>query len=186
MKIVFLDTSEGEWKIAPDGSEFMLSANGGAMVHAALIGGRIRIAVKGSEKEVDFITENLDWRGVGLDVLPGRVNSLLNRIARDDWEDDWEDYDYVILHVSDWNYQDKYYQMPREMLITFYKTLKEKGLDEAWRWLGDNTDYGLNAEDTKLPIKYGDVNMRYDEYFFDYTEPDASIDEWEIEEEANI
>ena len=87
----------------------------------------------------------------------------------------------VILHVSDWNYKDKYYEAPVELLKEFRVRVKKDGIeamDGAWQWWTSQVDYD---EDGKKPIKYMLVNMNLDLYFFDYNNDQESIEEWNFE-----
>lgn len=89
--------------------------------------------------------------------------------------------DKVLLHVSDWNYQDKYYEMPLDLLREFARKVKELPLQEAWDWFVSKVNYGGKPE---LPILRCDESTDHtlEEYFFDYGHPQNSIDEWGLED----
>jgi len=84
----------------------------------------------------------------------------------------------AILHVSDWNYQDKYYESPLRLIKDFGVKVKSDGLEKAWEWWTSQVRY--TKRDRKKPIKTGTVNMQLDTFFFDYMNPIESIGEWEF------
>ena len=88
--------------------------------------------------------------------------------------------DKVVLHVSDWNYQEKYYEMPLDLLQEFAKKVKRLSLDEAWDWFTSQVNYGGQPS---LPIRRCDDSTDHtlEEYFFDYERPQDSINDWGIE-----
>jgi hypothetical protein len=98
----------------------------------------------------------------------------------------------VILHLSDWNMQDKYYQMPVSLLKEFKAKFEnehlelgrpaESAISTAWDWFHPNVDYG-EADQIRNPIKYGQVDMTLNEYFLDWMDPATSFAEWEFEED---
>jgi hypothetical protein len=93
--------------------------------------------------------------------------------------------DQVLLHVSDWNSQDKYYQLSHVLLSEFKQRIlaKPNGLrssvNTAWDWFTDLVDYG---DEPANPIKQvsGRANHTLDEYFLDWFEPQDSAGEWEL------
>ena len=87
----------------------------------------------------------------------------------------------VLLHVSDWNYKDKYYQLPLSMLHSFGRLILAQGISKAWGWFVTQVDYG---GDPDLLIKRCDneADHTLDEYFLDYTHPEESVSEWELED----
>jgi hypothetical protein len=48
-----------------------------------------------------------------------------------------------LLHVSDWNYEDKYYRVTRELLVGFLQRLHDEKVPQdqrlriAWKWFTD-------------------------------------------------
>jgi hypothetical protein len=92
--------------------------------------------------------------------------------------------EYAIVHVSDWNYEDKYYEAPIEFIKELKKRMKKvksvKSMDDAWGWWVGNVDYGESKSTRDNPIKFGKVDMRLEEFFFDYNNPVESVDEWEF------
>lgn len=83
----------------------------------------------------------------------------------------------VLLHVSDWNYEDKYYELPLSILQNFGQKAKENR-DEAWDWLMGFVDY--SGENPDKPVKRCDdcVDHLLEEYFFDFENPVESVDDW--------
>lgn len=88
----------------------------------------------------------------------------------------------VLLHVSDWNFQDKYYEVPFSLLAEFKTRIlagDDKDPHETWTWFTDQVDF----DDPKAKIAYVQeaVDMRLEEYFFDFAfEPKQSVREWEL------
>jgi len=90
----------------------------------------------------------------------------------------------VILHLSDWNLQDKYYEAPISLLKKFRKKYLEarkkhdedKAIGIAWDWWTPQVDFGEKA-DKKKPIKFGNVNMTLEEFFLDWMAPDEGFNE---------
>ena len=80
----------------------------------------------------------------------------------------------AILHVCDWNCQDRYYETT-EAVLAELKARVLTGPDEdpqaAWEWFTDNKD-SKYVQDC--------VNLTLETYFFDYAfAPHASVSEWE-------
>ena len=84
----------------------------------------------------------------------------------------------VLLHVCDWNYEDKYYELPEDWLREFATKAGKESLESAWDWLMLQVDYGKNPE---LPVKRCDdkANHTLAEYFLDWIDAEESISEWE-------
>ena len=82
----------------------------------------------------------------------------------------------AVLHISDWNYEDKYYEAPIELIREFKARIEKDGLTTAWEWWVTKVDYVNND----LPVKFGLVDMRLDVYFMDYNNAQESISEWEL------
>ena len=80
----------------------------------------------------------------------------------------------VILHLVDWNYQDKYYEVPFSILEEFERRIPE-GLEAAWDWFTGQVDYDGSGEH---PIKVGRVDMRSANFFLDWENPIESIESW--------
>jgi len=91
-----------------------------------------------------------------------------------------EEEERYVLHLSDWNYQDKYYEMPESILLEFAKRIKEHKLDsnEAWQWLLTQVDFGQD-DDKGKPIKTGEVNMHLEAFFLDWENAGECIAEWD-------
>jgi hypothetical protein len=84
----------------------------------------------------------------------------------------------VLLHVSDWNSQNKYYTLPLDLLRKF-STKAQTNPCDAWQWLIAQTGYGSNPE---KPVQRCDVvDLSLDEYFYDYMYPADSISDWNEE-----
>jgi hypothetical protein len=87
--------------------------------------------------------------------------------------------DKVLLHVSDWNYQDKYYNMPKVLLAEFADRLQKADLTKAnlggvWDWHIANKDSGLVERCDES------VDHTMDTFFLDWTNPLESVREWEV------
>jgi len=87
----------------------------------------------------------------------------------DDQTDDW-----VVLEFNDWNYQDKYYEVPRSIFNEF-KEKCHKSFSEAWDWFIEKVDYDNQGI---KPIKFGTVNMTLDRYFLAYDDVQNCLNEW--------
>ena len=81
----------------------------------------------------------------------------------------------VILHLSDWDYEDRYYQLPAALLDEFREQILTKGLGtshpNAWDWFIAQSIAGC--------IKYGLVDMRLGTFFLDWHNVLESLSEWE-------
>ena len=91
----------------------------------------------------------------------------------------------VILHVSDWNYQDKYYQAPISLVkemgrrILECKDIRTDDEISPWDfWIGQ-VNYDDKPEEKDKPIKFGLVDMTLDLFFLDYNNPIESAEEWD-------
>ena len=83
----------------------------------------------------------------------------------------------VIVHVSDWNYQDKYYEASVSLVREFRTSIEANGMDNAWQLWIEKVDYNGNGSGV---IKYGRVDMHLETYFLDYLNPIESVNEWEL------
>lgn len=89
------------------------------------------------------------------------------------------DQETVLLHVSDWNNEDKWYELPLSILKEFGK-MAIRDHRVAWSWLVGQVDY--NGDQHEKPVKRCDhcVNHNLNEFFFDWYEPAASVKDWEL------
>ena len=85
----------------------------------------------------------------------------------------------AILHLSDWNFEDKYYEAPTKLIKELRNRVKRDGMPTAWDWWTSQVDYGQPGESDR-PIKTGKVDMTLEEFFLDYTDPIESVKEWEF------
>jgi len=85
----------------------------------------------------------------------------------------------TIIHVSDWNMQDKAFKFPENKIEELAKRLKsmtkvwyESYNKELWDW----------SETWEWFLKYAvrTKGIEDAEYFIDWTEPVESVEEWEI------
>lgn len=84
----------------------------------------------------------------------------------------------VLLHVSDWNYQDKYYRTTKDKLVEFAALVKSDGVKKAWSWWTEQVTYGGRCTKEK-PVKFVTlVDTTLEEYFFDYENPLECVKEW--------
>ena len=74
-----------------------------------------------------------------------------------------------LLHVGDWNYQDKYYRVSLDVLKGLREKVKVVSVQKAWDW--------FQAQSIKRLQR---IDPNEDSYFFDYTNPLESVSEWEI------
>lgn len=81
--------------------------------------------------------------------------------------------DLVLLHVSDWNLQDRWYEVPRSSLRELRERVRTGDVRNAWDWL-------LEESGARRCDESADHTL--DELFFDYTNPVESVDEWEDED----
>lgn len=87
-----------------------------------------------------------------------------------------------LLHLSDWNDTDKYYEVPTDTLVAFKETIRRFGISAAWRWFTDQVDYSADASGQNKPIKRVDdrANHTLDTYFLDWQNAMESSAEWDI------
>lgn len=82
----------------------------------------------------------------------------------------------VILHLSDWNYRDKYYELPLTLLKEFHgRALADRGA--AWDWFTGQIDYG-SPDDKGKPIKTGRIDTGLDVFYMDWEDCTESLNEW--------
>jgi len=82
----------------------------------------------------------------------------------------------VLLHVCDWNYQDRYYHTSEDVVLEFGMRIISNNIEEAWDWLNEQKDKGLVEQcDDK-------ANLTLDTYFFDWDNPNESIADWSQED----
>jgi len=94
--------------------------------------------------------------------------------------------EHVILQVSDWNLEDKYYEAPISLLKEFRNRFLEArkkesasdAMSTAWKWWHEQVEYDERDKGKGKRVKYGKVNMSLEEFFLDYTEPDEGFTEW--------
>lgn len=85
----------------------------------------------------------------------------------------------AILHLSDWNLNDRYYEAPLELI----KELKQRiiaaanDMNDAWEWWTNQVAYS-GPTTTETPIAYGTVDMTLDEYFLDWNNVEECLNEW--------
>lgn len=84
----------------------------------------------------------------------------------------------VIFHLSDWSYRDKYYEMPKSLLLEFKKKLETIGLQATWDWFTTQVDYDEKGD---KPAKFGKVDMTLQEFFLDWEHPLECLVEWDAE-----
>lgn len=85
----------------------------------------------------------------------------------------------VLLQVSDWNYEEKYYELSEDVLREFANKVSTESLQDAWDWLMPQVNYG---DDPEKPVKRCDdsANHTLDEYFLDWENPIECIEDWEL------
>lgn len=97
-----------------------------------------------------------------------------------------------ILHVSDWNFQDKLYSVPMPILKEFKQKLlaldDADGISDVWEWFTNQVDYDFQPpKKRKKPVVMVGVDEDWDledihnqsDYFLDYTNPIESAEEWD-------
>ncbi len=83
----------------------------------------------------------------------------------------------VLLQVSDWNYQDKYYELSFGLLEEFAAKIKAEGIKAAWQWFVDL------VYDQKAATRVDEAaNHTLDEYFLDYNDPLVFVESFLREE----
>lgn len=87
--------------------------------------------------------------------------------------------DKVLLHVCDWNYQDKYYNVPLDILQEFAAKIKSANLTApnlggAWDWFIEQKDKGIVQRCDSV----ADHTVGPEEYFLDWVNPIESVAEW--------
>ena len=89
----------------------------------------------------------------------------------------------AILHVSDWNNNDRYYEVLDSLLLEFKRRILEDGVKATWTWFMTQTSTSDEPDTDKPSRRVQDaVNMTLDTYFFDYTNGQESVEEWELED----
>ena len=85
-----------------------------------------------------------------------------------------------LLHVSDWNYQDKYYRVPIAILKQMAEKIKTGDtIKDVWDWFVNQVDY----KDPKAPIKRlvrVPTKEIEEALFFDYSAPVFSVLQWDL------
>lgn len=81
----------------------------------------------------------------------------------------------TILHVSDWNMQDKYYEVPISILVELKQHIMDKSIQRAWDWFIDISHNGAPIHRRYV------VFANTDNYFLDYLDPLESVNEWVFE-----
>lgn len=83
----------------------------------------------------------------------------------------------VRLQVSDWNYNDRQFDVPIEILREFKKRILESSMKEAWDWfVAQGIDYTPDHSEQHRPIK--SFNCDFD-VFLDYENPKETVEEWD-------
>jgi len=82
----------------------------------------------------------------------------------------------VILEVSDWNHQDKYYEAPINLVADFKRKIENEGIQSAWTWWIKQVDYYNEGK----PIKTNAIDANLFSFFLDYNDPIHSIMEWSL------
>lgn len=85
---------------------------------------------------------------------------------------------YPLLHVSDWNFRDKYYRVPVTTLQEMAEKVKKEDVDKVWDWFVSQVDYdGPNSIH-----RLSRVPANEDAFFFDFMNPIESVEEWDLSE----
>jgi hypothetical protein len=110
--------------------------------------------------------------------------ALLNTL-HEEWDEGRAGEDeLVVLHLSDWNMQDRFYLAPLSLLMEFGDRILEfgglqtpKSKNDPWEWWTSQTNYDNREPD--LPIRYLQrVSTQYEQFFLDFMEPVACVKEW--------
>jgi hypothetical protein len=85
----------------------------------------------------------------------------------------------IIIHMSDWNFQDRAYLFPEHLipeLIARVKLLPIKGKG----WLGNDYDWEHNKTwDWFVEHCESTIGIENADYFLDYHNPVECVEEWE-------
>lgn len=82
----------------------------------------------------------------------------------------------ALLCVGDWNYQDKYYRIPTQLLKEFATKIKtDNDMHKSWDWFVE-----LIEEKKIKRLKV--IPVDEDQFFLDYNNPIDSINEWDWSE----
>lgn len=89
----------------------------------------------------------------------------------------------IILHINDWNMQDKYYSVEPKLLKEFLTRATKESMEDVWDWfIGENVYVPKpdNPKEHKVnpkarPLKRIDTNL--EQVFFDYNDPEESAKE---------
>lgn len=83
----------------------------------------------------------------------------------------------IRLHLSDWNMQDKYYDVPIDILREFREKIRNASMESAWDWfVNQGIDYTSDHSEDDKPIKCLDLDW---DVFLDYTSPQECVEEWD-------
>lgn len=80
-----------------------------------------------------------------------------------------------ILHFSDRNMQDRYYEAPIPLFKTLQSRMRTDGFKSAWAWW-------LKLKRDGMVRSGGDLNMTLDVFFLDFYNPIECVDEWDLDE----
>lgn len=85
----------------------------------------------------------------------------------------------VILHVCDWNLQDRYYEVPEQLVRDLAARLKAEHIDRVWDWFVGQVDYSDNPEKPCKHVTLVDTDLN--QWFLDYNDPLTCVKEWEMD-----
>lgn len=90
----------------------------------------------------------------------------------------------LILHVIDWNGQDRYYEVPEEILAQFKDRIEaNQAIETPWDWfINEHVDFG---DEPDLPVIYGGnqlrrIDMTLPQVTLDFNDAVASVKTWEL------
>ncbi len=92
-----------------------------------------------------------------------------------------------LLHLCDWNYVNKYYEVPRDLLLAFKELIERSGINTAWEWFTQQVDYSADASEQNKPIKRVDVRADHtlNTFFLDFQNPLLCVAEWNVQRATN-
>jgi len=88
----------------------------------------------------------------------------------------------VILHFSDWDYRDRYFDAPAELIGELKSRIRADGMSSAWSWwvgLVDREGHGMPEKPIHMHVQANHAGE--DELFLDYNNPLECLTEWEAE-----
>lgn len=88
----------------------------------------------------------------------------------------------ALLHVSDWNMRDKYYNVPKDILIALRNKAINEDHKDVWQWFIAQVEYDERSAGKPVKCLYTVVvDEMNEEFFLDFMDMKLSASEWDEE-----